>query len=415
MTAQDPSGELIFGGGFGQQQTDCTALQGRALRTALREAQTANVVVMPVDPKGVTIGSSATGLLRSGFLRSIGDNTGGRTVMNTNDMEREVPALFTENGSYYLLGVDPPIVKDDGSFHNVRVTVNRPGVVVRTRSGFFAPTAEERRVMAAKPARGIEATIEGALPKTDLPLEVTVMPFAEANGKASVAVALSVTQPVDAQSRRNRRMESVEIIASAFEAATGKGAGSRRQKADVELLPTTADDRQFEVFTRLPVPPGRYELRLGIQTSSGQTASVYTYADVPNFASDVVSLSGIVFNSTPAPRSAPKDLLIDLTPLAPTAWRAFQKTDRVIAYARVYEGGSNPVVPVDVTTSITDARNQRISRGGGTLSEAVFKGRSAEYRFQVPVDRLPVGEYLLNIHTAIGEKTAERSVRFTVR
>ena len=48
-------------------------------------------------------------------------------------------------------------------------------------------------------------------------------------------------------------------------------------------------------------------------------------------------------------------------------------------------------------------------------SEKDFRARRADYRINLPIDRLAAGEYLLEIAAAAGDETAARKLRFTVR
>ena len=399
----------------------CNAERKKVAADVFRQAALSNVTVQSIDPKGLVLGVVGGNPLenapasRMEFLRTVAETTGGRAVVNNNEMEREVPALLAESSSYYLLGVEAPQGAKDGQFHALQVRVNRPDVDVRTRSGFFTPTAAERKAMAASPGRGLDASIEGVLPKAELPLVVSAAPFADGNRKPALAIVLNVTQPAGTPIRGRQRVEIVDVLATAFNQETGRSVGSRRQRANVVLLPTDAPDAQYEVLARLPVQPGRYEIRVGVE-AAGRTASVYGYADVPDFASDDVSLSGLVLSSAPAPRSAPRDAFLDLMPLAPTAWRTFGTTDRVAAFLRIYQGGSRSIVPVSVTTGITDARNDRIVEDVTTIDATAFsRARAADHRVDLPLTTLRSGEYLLTVDVTAGDKRAQRWLRFRVR
>jgi hypothetical protein len=246
-------------------------------------------------------------------------------------------------------------------------------------------------------------------------MEVSVAPFAAANRQAELAVVLAVTQPNNPKSRNESGREGVEVLISAFNPETGAALGSWRQTLNVGWNPATAVSGQSEVMSRIPVKPGRYELRLGARTADERSASVYTYVEVPDFSGDSLSLSGLVLSAIPSPRMAPKDAFAGLLPIAPTARRAFRPTDRVTGFLRVYQGGTSPLMPVTITTRLVDSTNAQ--RGGGVRNiDATSFGpaRSYDDRFDLPV-RLPPGEYLLTIDAAAGGKTAQRAVRFSVR
>jgi VWFA-related protein len=438
----EASEALLHTAGYANETLHCNLAKRDAMTEVFRQAQLANVTIQAVDPKGLAVGQVGGALatsptfLRMEFLRTMAETTGGRAVVNNNDMERQVSAVLAESSAYYLVGIEsgvpstprePPASLRAGRFYPIQVRVNRPGLEVRTRKGYYAPTAKERKAMTT-PLRGLEASIAAALPKSDFPMDVSVAPFAGANRKAELAVVLAVMQPADASRRESRRplemmgrafnpenvREPVDVMIRSFNPESGKALGTWRQRMHLRWNPTDAAFGHYEVMSRVPVSSGRYELRLGLQTGDGRTASVYTYVEVPDFAGESLSLSGLVLSATPSPRMAPKDAFAGLMPVTPTARRVFQKTDRVTAFLRVYQGGSHPLVPVTITTRLVDSTNAPVGDGVRNVDVTSFsKARSFDNQFDLPV-RLPRGEYLLSADVAAGGKTAQRTLRFRV-
>jgi VWFA-related protein len=389
----------------------CGPMRHLAMARAFRQAALANVTVQAIDPKGLdtTIDDIARPIAtaRLNFLRTVAEQTGGRAVVNNNDMERAVPAVLAESSSYYLLGVEQPIVKDDGRFHPIRVRVNRPGVEVRTRTGFYAPTDKERQAAAvASESRDLNAAVGAALPKADVPMSVGVAPLLGADRKSAVALVVGI-RPKNAGAD-GARTETIELSVGAFNPETGDHVTTRRQKMSVVWNPTDGTSSgEYEVLTRMPLSPGRYELRVGMKGSDGRTASVYTTADVPNFSKGDLALSGLVLSATPRPKVGGEAELGGLLPILPTARRTFRASDRVTGFVRVYEGNAKTFAPVAMTVRIVDTMDTTLSTSTQTVT-------SADYQFQVPLAGLAPGEYLLAIDAVRGTTTQQRSVRFKV-
>lgn len=82
----------------------------------------------------------------AGFLRSIGDATGGRVIPV--DSAASADASFVEIAEEfkrrYVLGYSPEGVQTDG-YHRIQVRVTRPGVSVRARQGYYVPSTPNRR------------------------------------------------------------------------------------------------------------------------------------------------------------------------------------------------------------------------------------------------------------------------------
>jgi VWFA-related protein len=408
----------------------CNLRKRDAMVRVFRQAQLSNVTIQAVDPKGLVVGDigpinpsaplSGLSTQRLEFLKTMAETTGGRAVVNSNAPERQVTALFDETRSYYLIGVDSGARTDDGKLHRVQVQVNRPDVEVRTREGFYTPTAKERREMAAQPTRSLDEAIAGPLPKGDVPLDVAVAPFAEpgTTRKAALAIVLGVTQELDPTRRRQARTERIEVLSAAFHPETGKGQGERRLSLNVAFKATDSDTALFEVMSRLPVAPGRYQIRLGVRTADGKTGSVYTHAEVPDFGRGPLTMSGLIFSAAPAPRTAPPDAFKDLTPLLPTARRQFRPADTVTAFARAYRGRSDAMAATlpRATTRITDASDSVILEQSVDANLDDWRARGfADYAIPMRMAALPDGEYLFALDVEAGPHSARRAVRFLVK
>jgi hypothetical protein len=104
----------------------------------------------------------------------------------------------------------------------------------------------------------------------------------------------------------------------------------------------------------------------------------------------------------------------------------------VTAFAKVYQGGRDPVAQTTVTAKITDATgalrlNQsqlvtadRTAAGSnlrpvGAPSDVVSVDRSIDFRMELPLRTLPAGEYLLTLEASTARGQAQRHVRFKVK
>lgn len=404
----------------------CNAAKQKAMSDAFRRAALSNVTIQAVDVRGLLAGDRAPTLsdigvvettggidLRVEFLQTVAENTGGRAVVRNNDMEREVPALFDETSAYYLLGVEAPPASEPGRLHRIQVRVGRPGVETRTRHGYYTPTSQERKIAAN--TGDIDAAIAGVLPRTDLPLDVSVVPFSDPDDPARSALAVALTVTPSNASQGVARRERFEIVATAFQTESGKRLPSHEQTLDLAWNATKGTSAQFEVLSRLVVPPGRYEIRVGVEAGDGRAASVFIYAEVPNFASDALSASGLVLGATPSPRIAGASAISKLTPVVPTSRRTFSVKDRVTAFFRVYQARP-PFAAVTVTTRITDSNNDVVAEHTES-AEGRSLGRltAADYQMDLPIDELALGEYLLTMEASREGTTVQRAVRFTVR
>jgi VWFA-related protein len=122
-------------------------------RDLLRTAQRSQVTVYPVDPGGLRLNApagdeltrlsaeaaaprvSAAGQANQAFLRSLSLNTGGFATLNNNDTDAAARDILQDLTVYYLLGFEPS--QAGRAYRSVAVRVNRPGVTVRARPGYW--------------------------------------------------------------------------------------------------------------------------------------------------------------------------------------------------------------------------------------------------------------------------------------
>jgi hypothetical protein len=367
-------------------------------------------------------GARGSVLQRQGDLGVYPERTGGRAVVNSNAPENLVPAIFAESRSYYVLGFEPANPKRDGKFHDIKVTVDRPGVSVHPRQGYYAP-ATPTRSAAAKPGgppASLVATLAGLWPTTEVPLSVTVAAFAnpgQGNPLVSVVMhareSLTLDGATGPQSGARVGPQLINVLAGAYDAS---GQPRDYHVQTIEVTPRT-DARQvleYQVSSRLALKPGRHEIRVAAENvTRGTRGSVYTYVDVPDFAKAPLSLSGVVLGVSGGTGKATGPLA-DVLPFAPIAAREFTPADHVTAFVRIHQSGAG--APVTLNSRIIDASNQPVFEQRIPAFDGAGAGsRSAEHRIELPLAQLKPGEYLLVIEAGGQKPAATRDVRFTVR
>lgn len=386
------------------ETTDDLAVWGEVF-DAMQEA---NLTLYQFDPRGLEVGA---GIAQD--LGTLADATGGRTVKATNAPEAGVPQMFRENSAYYMLGFQPTDPVQNGRFRAVDVRVNRPGVTVRTRSGYYAPRAASAPRPSNRPEPSVlDRAVSGSLPSGDLPMTLTVAPFARPGAsRAAVAVVAGFTQIGTGNGR-----DQYDVLVRAFR-DNWKEAGTVTQRIEVATRPTSIGPLHVDLVSRLDLPPGRYEIRTAATSVvTGATGSAYGSVVVPDFRRDELSLSGVVLARQSSALTGETVALRDVVPVRPTTLREFASNEGVRAFVRVSQGERRSPVDITLTTRLVDARDDvRFSREM-TLEAAQFsRERSADVTLDLPLNTLPAGEYLLSIEAAAGGRAARRDVRMTIR
>jgi VWFA-related protein len=374
--------------------------------------------VNTADPSGLHPGRP-----NQDFLKTVSENTGGFAITDTNGPAPQIRQLLKENGSYYLLGYAPSNTRAQGRYRRIEVKVNRPGVIVRTRQGYFEakPAATKKAAGSPPDTSGVAL---GVLPKIDLPLSLAVAPFAlPGQRNAALTIVVRVEEPAPKQAALIN--EDVEIRVAAY-APTGDRRGQVNRVFPVTIKTGgRAGVLRFDLPLRLDLPPGRYHLRVSaerkpgkrdIEVAGGREGSVYTDVDVPDFAKETLALSGVVMTTPLSRGSASLEALAAILPAMPTTTREFGQEDLVTGFLRAYQGGDGPLVPVDPAVSLEDVTGASVIVSSETLGAERFgKSRAADVRFDVPLATLSPGPYLLQIQAVAGKVTRTRAIRLTVK
>jgi VWFA-related protein len=357
---------------------------------------------------------------RQQSLQLVADWTGGRAILNTNAPEKSVRPILEESSAYYLLAFQTSDVKPDGKFHPVTVKVNRPDVQVRTRKGYYADAVIKAERVADN-GLSLETVARETLPERGLPLDITAAPFRGPDGKPVVLIATGVRgrAPVPAAiagAPGASSLEPVEILTSAFVDGQ-KTVEWQRQQFSAALPDEIANQLRYESFSTLALAPGAYEVRVATrQERAGAVGSVHTFVDVPDFDGGALTLSGLILLDRRAPSTTPIDSLAWLVDTAPTTRREFRAGDKVSAFARVYQRAGALPKGTAVVVSVLNRDLKEVSSTRIDLTADQFAtAGSADVKFELPLDALKPGAYVLRLDASSGSLNGRRDLRFDVR
>jgi VWFA-related protein len=374
---------------------------------ALRALDRANVTVHSIDPSGLESlaaqadpmayrPSQRENLARQGNLAVFPDYTGGRVVVNANDPQSHVPAIFEESQSYYLLGFR----RGEGPLNarrSIRVRVNRSGVTVRSRSGSYAPSPAPAP---ASPEAPSASAIADLLPRGGIPLTLGLTPRFRPDGEQQVSVGLRLDTagPAGSSPASPRRFD---VTIGVFD-PRAKNLGTERQVVEVPTDSPTRGADGFETESSLALAPGRYEIRVGVaDPDSQQTGSVHGYVEVLDVKDEPFVVSGVTLGRRGV--------------ATPTLRREFSTSEPVTASLQVRRRDER-TGPVTIRARIVDDQDRATAESTATLDASAFTaGGIAEFRFDLPLATLRSGDHLLAIEASNGRRVEKRDVRIRVR
>lgn len=411
----------VYGGSIGsptQQQSTLNqlmqaerALQSQQmamldyLKDIFVEASRSNTSIYTLDPRGLAasefdiadnVGSGADRRAlneSTDVLRILASNTDGRAIVATNDPLPALRQMLRDTSAYYLLGYTSTEKARDGKFHEIKVSVKRPGVDVRARSGYWAYTDED------------VARASGPVFSRPPEVEAAFDAIAEPASGRMIRTWLAAQQAPDGQS-------SVTVVWEAIR-PTGPEVPSRvmltASRPDGALLyrgrVAKAADPTGRVAGQVTfaAPPGDVVLRVEAENEDGDRLDADTREwRVPDFAVAETTISTPVVYRARTARDV-QNLKAAAAPL-PTTARSFTRMERLLIRFDVYgPPGQTPVVRL-------------LNRNGDPMSDwpVTTRESAGSYETEVILGGVPPGDYLVEVTVPAGEAGPQQLVALRV-
>ena len=392
------------------------------LRRVYETANRFNTSLYTVDPRGLTVfefdldqpaisaASDNRALRRTqDTLRVLAEQTDGRAIVNTNDLEAGMRQMLKDSSSYYLLGYNSNVASTDGKFHEIDVRVKREGVRVRSRPGYWAITERdaERALMPRNESNEPPKAVEVALtllarPSTGRLVRTWVGTAPALNGKTRVTF---VWEPTEV---RGRRDSVARVLVTAMgdsggayfrgrvpEPSSARNVGAVEQEP--ELMFNSSAVVEFEA------EPGAMQLSVVIEGSDGEVLDRdLDEIEIPDFTGPDLALSTPSFYV--ARNAFQFRAIVDSLDVEPVAVREFRRTDDVLIRVGTH-------APGDVFPNV-EAR--LLNRGGELIYPLDVRQAIDGHPHQVhlkPVS-LPPGEYIVELRAITAEDDVTELVAF---
>jgi VWFA-related protein len=411
----------------------------------------ANLTAQGGDPANTTTYDAEQQLitemrLSQDTLRTIAEETGGFTAVNTNSLTGLYDRIVSANSRYYVLGYYPPTHPRDGRFHNIEVRMKRPGLKVVARKGYASPrgkTPEEKKrddeaQMARDAKKGkindtsaaLREVLGSPMQQGGLTFSVQAAAFKNTDKQASVALAIEF-DPNSLQfvQANGAFADNVELAFYGID-EDGKPSTGTRTLMKLGLKPETmarVKANGLRVNPRITVAPGRYQVRVGArEEGSARLGSVFYDLQVPDFSKDPLMLSGLLI-SAPSTDQIPTpqrdDAVAKLLPGAATSRREFLRTDTLSVLAEIYDNSSSrQPKTIDATVRLLAETGQDAFAAHDALANTGDAKKWAVYAYSkdIPLKDVAPGRYLLRVEVAVrgnqnGAKPALRETLITVR
>ena len=369
-------------------------------------------------------------------LATLAADTGGRTFYDTNDFGEAFAQVQSENSSYYLLGYSPSKARSDGKFHRLRVEVDRAGVKVTARPGYFAPkdfrqfTREDKELQ-------LEQAMDLDTPFMDLPLAAEAAYFRQPDNKFYVVLAAKIPgSAVAFLQKSGARRTEFDFIWRATDGA-GHQAAVLRDTLPVKL---DADTYQQVLSANIlyeggfVLPAGNYHLKVvARENGSGKLGTFEAPLVLPKPDDSGLALSSVVVSNelqesaggvkSRAPKGKERlgnPLQLGSRSVLPSVTRVFRTNQNLYVYLESYAGkagaaqgagaeGTSGNGSAGALASLPPSAALVFFRGGVKISEAgPFTGKpesgskakalKAVHFVEIPLQKFPPGRYLMQVN-----------------
>jgi VWFA-related protein len=431
---------VYFGGGLRLNGLDNMA----QLRATINAAIRANVVIFPVDsrglvatapmgdasqasPGGLGMFTGATAMSRitsfqqsQDTLYALAADTGGKALLDSNDLSAGIVQAQQAVTSYYVIGYYPTNTAPDGKFRRVKVSLRETANArLDYRQGYFAAKTFDKFTAADK-ERQLEEALLLEDPITDLPIAMEINYFQLNTAEYYVPIAVKIPGSELVLASKGGAERTLIDFIGVIKDASGPTVRNLRDKVDIKLSGETVAalaQRPIQYDTGFSLLPGKYVIK--ILARDAETGRIGTYQAsfaIPNLLKeeDRIPISSVVLSSQ---RVDPKEVLFDAgkgkqaaaayaahplvvggQKLMPSVTRVFSKAREMYVYLMAYE--HYVASPQPLIAYITFYHDQ-VKAFETPMLQFVDgfdpESRALSLKFSLSLSKLPPGEYICQV------------------
>jgi VWFA-related protein len=293
---------LYFSGGISRDGIENQA----SLRAAVNAAVRSNLAIYSVDTRGLQaispLGDASTGSVRGtgGFnggalmnnmnsnfasqevMATLSTGTGGKAFFDSNDFAPAFAQVQRDSSAYYAVGFRSSNLLRDGRFRKLTIKVNRPGVKLEYRPGYYAP-ADFKHSGREDRERELEEQLASDLPATDMAVYLDALNFRLDEHRYYVPVSLLVPGSqipfVKGGDKDKATLDVIGTVTDEMKRTIGQVRETVKLNLDSSL---NARQKNIQYTTSFKLPPGKYHLKFVVrENQTGLMGSFETDITLP--------------------------------------------------------------------------------------------------------------------------------------
>jgi VWFA-related protein len=422
---------LYFSGGISRDGIENQV----SLRAAINAAVRSNLSIYSVDTRGLEtvtgLGDASTGSLRGtgGFsggaiannmnanfasqevMATLSSDTGGKSFFDSNDFAPAFAQVQKDTSDYYAIGFRSTNPLRDGRYRKLTIKVNRPGLILEYRPGYYAPSDFKHSGKEDRETE-LEDQLASELPATDMAVYLDAMYFRLDEKRFYVPVSLIVPgSQIPFVKGGDKDKATLDIIGSVLDEAK-RQIGTARETVKLNLDSTLgARQKNIQYTTSFNLPPGKYRLKFVVrENQTGQMGSFEAEIVLPDMKKAPLKMSSIILASARQPSKKPSPLVRDGQEYVPNISHVFRQDQHLYLLYEVYNPASEKLAEDAAKGTKPGIRllsSLALIQGAAKVYETPLveaktinvEGRNAvAVELDVPLAGLKAGQYLCQLN-----------------
>jgi VWFA-related protein len=365
-------------------------------------------------------------------LWTLAADTGGKALLDVNDLSMGIVNAQKAFSSYYILGYYTSNANLDGKFRRIKISL-REGVSgdLDYRQGYYAGK-EFSKFSTADKERQLEDALMLGDPITELTIAMEVDFFQLNNAEYYVPVVVKVSGSELALAKKGGAEHTLLDFIGEIKDEFGSTESNVRDKVDVKLSELTAAEltnRPYAYDTGFTLLPGKKVIKMLVRDAeTGRIGTYQTTITVPNLNKEEkrIAISSVVLSSQrvdmrDAVFNAAKDktkgeiqqsvnpLVQEGFKLVPSVTRVFTRNQDMYVYLQAYQQKVETAHPLVAFVTFYKGQEKAFETPPMQVTESLNNRlKTMPLKFSFPLQKIPPGEYLCQVTVLdpTGEKAA---------
>jgi len=347
-------------------------------------------------------------------LYSLAADTGGKALLDNNDLSMGIVQAQKSVSSYYILGYYATNTALDGKFRRIKISLNGGlSASLDYRQGYFAGKTFGKFTTAEK-ERQLEDALMLGDPVTELTIAMEIDYFQLNRAEYFVPVVVKIPGRELALARKGGAERTLIDFIGEVKDEYGSTIQNVRDKVDIKLSGETAAKlakQPIDYATGFTLLPGKYKIKLlARDAETGRIGTYETDFVIPNLNKELKRLpvSSVVLSSQRVEQKEAiytalksKDqaevtnpLVQDGQKLIPSVTRVFSRSRQMYVYLQAYEPAATSTQPLVAFVTFYRGQSKIFETPPRSVTEGLSNRlKTMPLRFDLSLDQLPPGEY----------------------